>query len=71
MYLIAVIIYLIGCFFATLICIDEFIKHENKKDNHKDYDETEPQYGMTIVVIALSWVAVIAWLIGKIEKNKN
>lgn len=70
----ATIIYIIGCFFATLICINEYLKLESKKDENKDYDdsdESEPQYGMSIVVIALSWVAVIAWLIGKFEKNKN
>lgn len=65
------VIYLIGCLFATFICLNELLKLETRKEENKDYDDSEPQYGMFIVVVALSWIAVIAWLIGKFEKNKN
>lgn len=68
-------IYIIGCIFATFIVINEYLTINHKHDETaEDYDEEEElyynhQYGLSIVVILLSWVAVAAWLLGRI-KNK-
>ena len=64
-------IYLIGCVFAFLICINEALHMGNHDETHRDYDDSEPQYGIIMIVILLSWVAVIAWVIRKIENKKN
>ena len=70
-------LYFIGCIFATVIVINEFLHQEQKEEKIEEYDETikhEHQYGLAAIVILLSWVSVIIWGIGNykyLHKNKN
>ena len=61
------IIYLIGCVFALFIVIHEFLKMENNVDT----DEQDKQYGLSAVVILLSWISVILWVWGYIDYKIN
>ena len=66
------IIYLIGCVFALFIVIHEFLKMENNVNtDYDDTDEQDKQYGLSAVVILLSWISVILWVWGYIDYKIN
>ena len=54
------------------IVIHEFLKMENNVNtDYDDTDEQDKQYGLSAVVILLSWISVILWVWGYIDYKIN